>query len=59
MYTVFAIITDELGTRVVSTGDRSNKRFLAESSMMERMLEEPQTEFFVEYVPWRDEFNAY
>lgn len=59
MYEVFAVITDDLGTRSVPTGDGSNRRSFAEALMMERMLENPETRFFVDYVPSEDEFNAY
>jgi hypothetical protein len=59
MYEVFAVITDELGTRVVPTGDGSDYRENAENLMMRRMVNHPSTEFFVDYVPSPDEFNAY
>jgi len=57
MYEVFAVITDEHGTRSVPTGDGSNNLAFAENLMLQRMIEEPDTKFFVEYVPFQDQWN--
>lgn len=59
MYEVFAVISDEHGRRYVPTGDGSVNRNIAENQMLKRMFQEPTTEFFVQYVPAEDEWNAY
>lgn len=59
MFEVLAIITDELGTRTVPTGDGSINRGIAENLMLRRMIAEPTIPFYVEYIPPEDEFNAY
>jgi hypothetical protein len=59
MYEVFAVITDSLGTRMVPTGDGSVNRQIAENLLLRRMTAEPTTEFFLNYVPSPDEWNAY
>lgn len=50
MYEVFATITDEFGTRVIPTGDGSLNQNIAENLMMRRMIQNPETPFFVEFV---------
>jgi hypothetical protein len=59
MYEVFATITDKFGSRVVSTGDGALSRVTAENLMMRRMIENPETRFFVDCVPPEDYFHAY
>ena len=59
MYEVFATITDEFGSRVVSTGDGALSRVTAENLMMRRMIENPETRFFVDFIPSEDYFHAY
>ena len=59
MYEVFATITDEFGSRVVPTGDGALSRVTAENLMMRRMIENPETRFFVDFVSPEDYFHAY
>lgn len=59
MYEVFASVTNEHGTRIFPTGDGSINRDIAENLMMRRMIENPETRFFVDFVPSEDYFNAY
>lgn len=59
MYEVFATITDEFGTRCNPTGDGSPNRHVAENLMLRRMIQSPTILFHVDYVPSKDEFNAY
>lgn len=59
MWEVFAFVSDELGDRTVPTGDGSINRGVAENLMLRRMIQNPSTKFFVDYVPSPDEFNAY
>jgi hypothetical protein len=59
MYEVFAAITDELGSRVIPTGDGSLNRDIAENLMMRRMIQYPETRFFIDFVPSEDYFHAY
>ena len=58
MYEVSAVICDEYGTRCVSAA----ATFL-ETSAYDKMAElkkmYPENEYFVEYVPAQDEWNAY
>jgi hypothetical protein len=59
MYEVFASVTNEHGTRIFPTGDGSINENVAENLMMCRMIQNPEIEFFVEFVPSEDYFNAY
>lgn len=59
MYEVFASVTNEHGTRIFPTGDGSINENVAENLMMCRMIQNPKIEFFVEFVPSEDYFNAY
>jgi hypothetical protein len=59
MYEVFAVITDEHGTRYVPTGDGSLHRTVAENLMLKRMMSQPTVQFFIEYTQSEDQFNAY
>ena len=59
MYEVFAIISDELGTRTIPTGDGALSQSTAENFMMRHMIENPETRFFVDFVPSEDYFHAY
>lgn len=59
MYEVFATITDKFGSRVVPTGDGSLSRDIAENLMMRRMIQNPETPFFVQFVPSEDYFNGF
>lgn len=59
MYEVFAVRTDEHGSRYVPTGDGSVNRNVAENLMLQRMIAEPTVQFFVEYTTPEDYFHAY
>jgi hypothetical protein len=59
MYEVFALITDEHGSRYFPTGDGSMHRTVAENLMLKRMMAHPKVQFFIEYTQSEDEFNAY
>lgn len=59
MYEVFALLTDSLGTRAVPTGDGSPDERIAENLRLKRMIAEPTTEFFIDWTPTEDEFNAF
>lgn len=59
MYEVFALISDEHGTRYVPTGDGSINRAVAENLMLKRMRSHPTDQFFIEYTQSEDQFNAY
>jgi hypothetical protein len=59
MYEVFASVTNEHGTRIFPTGDGSINENVAENLMMRRMIQNPENDFFIEFVPSEDYFNAY
>jgi len=59
MYEIFAIISDEHGTRCNPTGEGSHDRRVAENLMLRRMIKHPTVKFFVDFVPCEDHFNAY
>lgn len=59
MYEVFSVISNDLGRCCVPTGDGSIDLRTAENLMLKRMIKHPTIEFFIEYVPSEDEFNAY
>lgn len=59
MYEVFAVISDEHGSRSFPTGEGSVNRSVAENLMLKRMIKHPTFDFFVQFVPAEDEFNAY
>ena len=59
MYEIFASITDEYGSRSVSTG----RGFFLETSAYDEMKVmqkyDKDCDFYVEYVPAEDEWNSY
>ena len=59
MYEVFAVISDEHGSRYVPTGYGSMHRTVAENLRRKLMMAQPAAQFFIEYTNSEDEFNAY
>ena len=59
MYEIFSIISDEYGTRTVPTGYASFLESSAYDEMNVMQKTQPETTFYVEYVPSSDEWNAY
>ena len=61
MYEVFCTITDELGTRTVSTGSAAFLEIVAydKLDLLKRNCTIEGATFFVEYVPQADAWNSF
>jgi hypothetical protein len=59
MYEIYALITDELGSRAVPTGFGFYLETTAYDRLTEMQIIYPNDDFYVEFVPSSDHFNSY